>query len=318
MKISIFVSLLLIFISYAYIKLAERFNIVDKPNHRSSHTKNTIRGGGVLFFAALLIFYIFNEFQYTYFVIGTFLIALVSFIDDLKTLSSKVRLPFQFIAVFSILYQLGISLFPMYIIPLILIIGVGFINIYNFMDGVNGITGMYSISVLLGFYLLNSELNVVNNDLIIYSIISLLVFGYYNFRKRARFFAGDIGSISIAMVILFIGVSLIIESNSPLIIFSVVVYGADTMYTMLYRIFIKEKLSEAHRHHIYQKLVHVLRLSHLKVAFIYALLQLLISIIVYYNYNSDIKIQYGIMLFFIVLFSLLYYTIFKVVEKNSQ
>jgi UDP-N-acetylmuramyl pentapeptide phosphotransferase/UDP-N-acetylglucosamine-1-phosphate transferase len=318
MKISIFVSLLLIFISYAYIKLAERFNIVDKPNHRSSHTKNTIRGGGIIFFAALLIFYIFNEFQYTYFVVGTFLIAFISFVDDLKTLSSKVRLPFQFIAVFSILYQLGIGLFPMYLIPLILIIGVGFINIYNFMDGINGVTGMYSITVLIGFYLLNTEMNVVSDELIIYSIISLLVFGYYNFRKNARFFAGDIGSISIAMIILFIGISLIIAAKSPLIIFTVVVYGADTMYTMLYRIFIKEKLSEAHRHHIYQKLVNVLNLSHLKVSFMYSILQLIINIIIYYTYKSDIRVQYSIMLFFLLLFSVLYFTIFKVVKKNSH
>jgi UDP-N-acetylmuramyl pentapeptide phosphotransferase/UDP-N-acetylglucosamine-1-phosphate transferase len=318
MKISIFVTLILIFISYAYIKVAERFNIIDKPNHRSSHTKNTIRGGGILFFAALFIFYIFNEFQYTYFVIGTFLIAFISFIDDLKTLSSKVRLPFQFIAVFSMLYQVGIGFFPMYLIPLILIVGVGFINIYNFMDGINGITGMYSIAVLIGFYLLNAELNVVDNDLIIYSIISLLVFGYYNFRKKARFFAGDIGSITIAMIILFIGVSLIIETKSPLIIFTVVVYGADTMYTMLYRIFIKEKLSEAHRHHIYQKLVHVLKLPHLTVSLLYALLQLIVNIIIYHTYNSDVTIQYTIIIFFVALFSVLYFTVFRIVEKKSH
>lgn len=312
----IFVFLILILSSIIYLKVAIKFNIVDKPNHRSSHTKNTIRGGGILFLVALLIFYVFNEFQYTYFVVGTILIAVISFIDDLKTLSSKIRLPFQFIAVFSILYQIGIGLFPMYGIPIILIVGVGFINIYNFMDGINGITGLYSISILIGFYLLNSELNVVNNDLIIFSIVSLLVFGYYNFRKKARFFAGDVGSITIAMIILFIGISLIVASKSPLIIFMVVVYGADTLYTMLYRIYIKEKLSEAHRHHVYQKLVHVLHLSHLKVAALYALLQLIINIIIYNNYKADIKIQYGIMLFLTLFFTVGYFTVFKFTEKK--
>jgi UDP-N-acetylmuramyl pentapeptide phosphotransferase/UDP-N-acetylglucosamine-1-phosphate transferase len=312
------VSLILVIVSFLYLKLALKFNIIDKPNHRSSHTKNTIRGGGILFFASLFIFYIFNEFQYTYFVVGTFLIAFISFVDDLKTLSSNVRLPFQFIAVFSMLYQVEIGLFPMYLIPLILIGGVGFINIYNFMDGINGITGMYSIAVLIGFYLLNAELNVVDNDLIIYSIISLFVFGYYNFRKKARFFAGDVGSITIAMIILFIGISLIIETSSPLIIFTVVVYGADTMYTMLYRIFIKEKLSEAHRHHIYQKLVHVFKLPHLLVSLMYALLQLMINIIIYYTYKSDMTLQYIIMIFFVSLFSVLYFTVFRIVDKKSH
>jgi len=152
---------------------------------------------------------------------------------------------------------------------------------------------------LIGFYVLNTELNVVDNDLIIYSIISLLVFWYYNFRKKARFFAGDIGSITIAMIILFIGVSLIIKSNSPLIIFTVVVYGADTMYTILYWIFIKEKLSEVHRHHIYQKLVHVLKLPHLTVSLLYAFLQLMVNIIIYHRYNSDMTLQYTVMIFFV-------------------
>ncbi|TXD51447.1 hypothetical protein [Polaribacter sp. IC063] len=130
MKNLILVTLLLFLISYAYIKIAERFNIVDKPNQRSSHTKNTIRGGGILFLVALLIFFILDGFQYPYFVAGTFLIALISFIDDLKTLSSKIRLPFQFIAIFSIFYQAGIGSFPYYAIPFLLVLGVAFINIY--------------------------------------------------------------------------------------------------------------------------------------------------------------------------------------------
>ena len=318
MNILIVVTLVLVLISYGYIKIAERFNIIDKPNHRSSHTKNTIRGGGILFLVALLIFYAVSGFQYTYFVMGTFLIALISFIDDLKTLSSKIRLPFQFIAVFSVFYQVGISVFPVYLIPLLLVFGVGFINIYNFMDGINGITGLYSIAVLVGFYLINSELHVVNPDLISYSVLSLFVFGYYNFRKKARFFAGDIGSITIAMIILFIGVSLLIEIKSPLIVFSVVVYGADALYTMLYRIIIKEKLSEAHRHHIYQKLVHVQKWSHLKVSGMYAMLQLTVNISIYYNYDSEMSVQYGMMLFLVLFFSILYALVFKRIERQSR
>lgn len=318
MKIIILVTLLLLLISYVYILIAERFNIVDKPNHRSSHIQTTIRGGGVLFLAALVLFYVCNGFQYTYFVIGTFLIALISFIDDLKTLSSNIRLPFQFIAIFSVLYQLGITVLPIYLIPIVLVLGVAFINIYNFMDGINGITGLYSIAVLIGLYMINMNEHVVDPDLLRYSLISIGVFGYYNFRKKARFFAGDVGSITIAMILLFIGTSLMYETSSPLIIFSIVVYGADALHTMLYRIIIKEKLSEAHRHHIYQKLVHTKGCSHLKVSLMYAVLQLVVNIIIYYTYESELYIQYSIAFVFVLFFSFLYYFIFKYLERQAQ
>ncbi|TXD46059.1 hypothetical protein [Polaribacter sp. IC063] len=191
-------------------------------------------------------------------------------------------------------------------------------NIYNFMDGINGITGLYSIVVLFGFYLINSELNVVDANLILCTFLSLLVFGFYNFRKKARFFAGDIGSITIAMILFFIGVSLVIATKSPLILFSVVVYGADALHTLLYRIIIKENLTEAHRLHLYQKLVHVKKWSHLKVSGMYAMLQLSVSISIYYSYDAAMWIQYGMMLFFVFFFSLLYYVVFKRIERVSK
>lgn len=312
----IFVSLILSFISYLYLKVAEKLNIIDKPNHRSSHKNDTIRGGGILFLFSLLLFFIFNDFQYPYFIFGTVLIAIVSFVDDLKTLSSNLRLPFQFIAVSCVFYQLDLIFFPIYLMPLIIIIGVGFINVYNFMDGINGITGLYSISILIGFYLINNEINVVSNELIIYLFISLLVFGFYNFRKKARFFAGDIGSITIAMAILFLGLILVKESKSPLILFSIVVYGADTILTMFYRKYKKEKLSEAHRLHIYQKVVDVLKVSHLKVSISYFAIQLIVNLIIYFCFQLDIMIQITIMISLSIFFVLLYMYLFKYLDNR--
>jgi UDP-N-acetylmuramyl pentapeptide phosphotransferase/UDP-N-acetylglucosamine-1-phosphate transferase len=310
------ISIILIICSYLYLKIAVKFKIIDKPNYRSSHTKPTIRGGGILFLISLLLFYYLSGFEYTYFVFGTLLIGVVSFIDDLKTLSSLIRLPFQFIAIFFILYQFDLDLISLYFLPVILLLGVGFINVYNFMDGINGITGLYSISIFIGFYLINNDIHVINQDLIIFLVLSLLVFGYFNFRKKARFFAGDIGSITIAMCVFFIGFVLVKETSSPLILFSVVVYGTDAIYTMLYRLRIKEKLSEAHRHHIYQKLVHILKIPHLKVSSYYAIIQLLVNIIIYYSYNASLETQYLIILFFSISFTVLYFYIFKLIERK--
>ena len=132
---------------FFYYRIVGKLNIKDKPNHRSSHSRDTIRGGGILFFLALLFFYFLQDLQYPYFVVASALIYIISFVDYRKGLSSKIRLPFQFIAIFSMYYQLGISFSPVWLLPLLMIVGVLFINVYNFMDGINGITGLYSISV---------------------------------------------------------------------------------------------------------------------------------------------------------------------------
>jgi UDP-N-acetylmuramyl pentapeptide phosphotransferase/UDP-N-acetylglucosamine-1-phosphate transferase len=141
------------------------------------------------------------------------------------TLSAKIRFPFQFIAVFLVLYQVGVPLSPLYLSllsVLYVIIGIGTINMFNFMDGINGITGIYSLAVLSGLFFINANEHLVHDDLIIFPAISLLIFGFYNFRKKALFFAGDIGSIAIGVLIFFIGFLFTIKLSSPLILFVVI------------------------------------------------------------------------------------------------
>lgn len=311
MKIYILISIILAVLSFVYLKLAVKYKIIDKPNERSSHTKITVRGGGIIFPVAILLFFFFNNYQYPYFVLGVFLISIVSFLDDIYTLSSKVRFPFQFLVVFLILYQVGFSLSPYYLLVLYVIVGIGIINMFNFMDGINGITGIYSLAVLSGLFLINTNEHIVNEDLIIFSAISLLVFGFYNFRKKALFFAGDIGSIAIGVLIFFICFLFTIKLYSPLILLVVFVYGADTGFTFLYRkIFTNESVFDPHRHHIYQKLVDVKKMSHIKVSVIYAIVQLLMNIVLYYTYQLDFQTQFlilmGIISFFILIYILLF------------
>ncbi|WP_166385446.1 MraY family glycosyltransferase [Polaribacter sp. 11A2H] len=319
MEKNLIVLCILIVASFVYLKLASKFNIVDKPNERSSHTKVTIRGGGIIFPIAILLFFFMNDFQYPFFVLGLFLISFVSFLDDIYTLSSKVRFPFQIIAIFLILYQAAFPVFPLYYSIFCLLFGVAVINMFNFMDGINGITGMYSLVVLSGMYFINLNEAIVDTDLIVYSGLSLMVFGFYNFRKKALFFAGDIGSIAIGMLLFFIGFLFVIKLNSIIFLLLILVYGADTALTMLYRlIYTKESVLDPHRHHVYQKLVDVSKISHLKVSLGYGVLQLVVNFIILKSYKLEMSIQLIVFFGMIVLFIILYVYLFRVLAKKAK
>jgi len=308
----LFILVVIAIISFLYLKLAVKFKIIDKPNKRSSHTKITVRGGGIIFPIAILLFFFLNDYSYPYFTIGVVLIAIISFLDDIYTLSSKIRFPFQLLAVLLILLQISWPFSPLYLYLFYMLFGVGIVNMFNFMDGINGITGVYTISVLLGFYFINDIEDLVAADLIIYTLIALVVFGFYNFRKKALFFAGDIGSITIGVLVSFLLILFGYKLSSPLIFAFVIVYGGDALITLLYRkIFTKESVLEAHRHHIYQKLVDVKKLTHMQVAILYAVLQMLVNVIIYKSYQLDFKIQLFIFLGLMMVFFTLYIYLFK-------
>lgn len=298
----IIVFILLVALSFGYYKLADRFNIIDKPNHRSSHSQITIRGGGIIFYLALLIYFITSGFSYPYLFIGTTIIALVSFVDDLKPLPPSMRLPVQFIAAAMAIYQVS-SDFPILSLILLLIVGVGFINAYNFMDGINALTGIYSI-VIVGFLLFfnTTQINFVKGELLVYLLFSLVIFGFYNFRKKALFFSGDVGSISLAIVIFFLVYKFYVVTKAPVSLLLVAVYGVDSVLTIVRRIKMKEKLSEAHRHHLYQIIVDSKKLSHIETSLIYGFIQLLCCVVVYSTYTLAMSIQ--ILIVLIVLISL--------------
>jgi UDP-N-acetylmuramyl pentapeptide phosphotransferase/UDP-N-acetylglucosamine-1-phosphate transferase len=313
----LYILIILIFLSFVYLKLAVKFKIIDKPNQRSSHSNITIRGGGIIFSIAILLFSLFNNFQYHYFTLGVIIISIVSFLDDIYTLSSKIRFPFQFLSVCLVLFEVSTPV-NFYLI-IFLIIGVGLVNFFNFMDGINGITGLYSISVLLGFYFINGNEHIINADLIIYSLISLIVFGFYNFRSKALFFAGDIGSIAIGLLVFFLGMLFALKLGSPLILLLVIVYGADATLTLLYRkLYTTESIFDPHRHHIYQKLVHVCEISHMKVSSMYALIQIVINFIIYKTYILDLKFQLLIFVCLVMLFMLLYILVFQKIKRMVE
>lgn len=269
---------LLFLLEMAYFRVADRFNIIDKPNLRSSHTSITLRGGGIIFLMAVWLYAAFFGLTYPWFMLGLTLIGLVSFIDDIRSLPDSWRLVVQFVAMFLMFYQFGIlNLQDWWIVVIALILCVGIINAYNFMDGINGITGGYSIAVTAPLIYLNFKYDFINMPFLYVVGLSLLVFCFFNFRKKAKCFAGDVGSISMAFIVLFALGSLILKTENFAYIVFLAVYGADTFLTICHRIMLHENLGQAHRKHAFQLMANELKISHVKVSLFYMFLQLAIS-----------------------------------------
>ena len=277
----ILIFILLIIAELVYFRIADKFNIIDKPNERSSHTSIVLRGGGIIFLIGAWIWSAFFGFQYPWFLIGLTLVAGVSFIDDIHSLPDSVRLVAQFSAAAMAFFQLGILHWSMWwIVLLALIVYVGATNVINFMDGINGITAGYSLAVLVPLALVNMQETFVEQSLIITTILAALVFCIFNFRPKgkAKCFAGDVGSIGIAFIMLFLLGNIIIKTGDITWLIFLLVYGVDGCLTIIHRIMLHENLGEAHRKHAYQIMANELKIGHVKVTLLYMTIQLVISL----------------------------------------
>ena len=277
---------LLLVIELLYFRIADKFNIIDKPNERSSHTSVVLRGGGIIFLIGAWVWSLFYGFHYPWFLAGLTLVAGVSFIDDIRSLPDSLRLVVQFVATAMAFYQLDILHIELWwVVLLSLIVYVGITNVINFMDGINGITAGYSLAVLIPLMLLNKRDGFVESSLIEVSILSVLVFCLFNFRPKgkAKCFAGDVGSIGIAFILLFILGKEILLTEDITYLVLLVVYGVDACLTIVHRIMLHENLGEAHRKHAYQLMANELKIGHVKVASFYMILQLVLSLFFIYG-----------------------------------
>lgn len=274
------ITVLLFIIELVFFRVAKHYNIIDKPNDRSLHSNITIRGGGIIYWIAYFIGFIKYQFAYYYFFIGFTMLVLISLLDDILTLHSRYRLWIQIIAISCLCYQLNLqNMFDWWILFPLGIVGIGILNAYNFMDGVNGITGVYSLVMLSTFYYINQYIiTFLDAEFIVIIILSVLVFLFFNFRRQAICFGGDVGSIGIAYILLFLLTKLVLITNDIKYIFFFVIYGIDTIYTIIYRIKLKENIFEAHKLHFFQILVYKYNLTHLQVASIYAIIQMVLNI----------------------------------------
>ncbi|MBQ1990803.1 MAG: glycosyltransferase family 4 protein, partial [Rikenellaceae bacterium] len=257
------IAVILLVIELIYFRIADHFNIIDKPNLRSSHKHITLRGGGIIFLAAAWIYCLFFGLNYPWFMVGLTAICTVSFIDDIHSIPNRIRLLVHFAAMLLMFQQLGILTTENWwqIIPA-LILCTGIINAYNFMDGINGITGAYSISILVPLIIVNQQLNFIDNLFLWVALIGVMIFCIFNFRKRARCFAGDVGSVGIAFILVFALGALIISSGRLWYLIFLAVYGVDAILTICHRLMLHENIFEAHRKHVYQLMANELKIPH--------------------------------------------------------
>ncbi len=276
--------IVLLALELSYFKIADRFNIIDKPNERSSHKRVVLRGGGIIFLFGIWLWSLIFGFQYPLMLVGVTLAAGISFVDDIHSLPDSLRMVVQFVAMALMFYEVGILRADMWwIVILALIFCVGIVNAFNFMDGINGITGGYSLAVLIPLLTMNENMKLENGEgfidasLLWVMLLAVVVFCFFNFREKAKCFAGDVGSIGIAFILMYALGCLIVKTGDLTYFVFLVVYGVDTILTICHRIMLKEHLGQAHRKHCYQLMANEMKIPHTMVSLFYAVLQLAIS-----------------------------------------
>jgi len=301
--------IILLAFEIAYLQFAKRFGIVDKPHHQSSHTGEIIRGGGMIFYVAFALWSALNGFKWGGGLLGLTILAGVSYIDDIHSVNPKIRLICQFIAVLVMFDHSGLLRNSLHVIILLAIACVGAINIYNFMDGINGMTGGYSLVVSLALLYVNKYMvHFAPESLLVYVILSIIVFCLFNFRQQAKCFAGDVGSLSIGFIMVYFVLIVALRGHSMSWIAMLVVYGVDGGMTILHRILLRENLMKPHKKHAYQIMANELKIPHLVVSGIYMGLQAICCVwyIAYPGYWSFF-LQVGILSVMYLLFMKKYY-----------
>ena len=285
------IAVILVIAELIYFRIADKCNIIDKPNERSSHSTIVLRGGGIIFAISILVWYFWFMIkgegcmlEYLPLIVGMVLAAGVSFVDDIRSLPDSVRLVIQFAAMIMILYPVCMGNdFPLWqnliILVVALIVSVGGTNIFNFMDGINGITGGYSLAMVVPLYILNKRYAFMDESLLVVMGLSLLVFCFFNFRTKAKCFAGDVGSIGMALFLVFCLSRLMYVTGDVTWIVLYLIYSVDGVLTICHRIMLHENLGQAHRKHVFQLMANELKIPHVVVSTIYMALQLLVSLI---------------------------------------
>ena len=294
-----------------FLHYARRQALLDTPNVRSSHDVPTVRGGGILFtptFAVLLFLYFPAHYPA---IAALILAALISFLDDLYTLPVRYRLPAHFLSVTLLIYDTQAAWSPWaWLLALILI--TGWLNTFNFMDGINGISAVYAAVILASFFWVPLE-NHAARDAVFTAIpgmlMALLAFSWFNFRKKALCFAGDIGSVSLALILAW---ALLIHWYSPQSLYLLAfpaLYAVDSVMTILVRLWRGENIFEAHRTHLYQLLANEQGWDHRLIALLYGGLQFVINITVIFtisdlNFSTQLLIVTSIYLILCALYFL--------------
>ena len=313
------IAVLLLAAELIYFRIADKCNIIDKPNERSSHSTIVLRGGGIIFAISMVIWSLtpfpspmgegnttLGIVEYWPFVVGLVLVCGVSFVDDIHSLPDSLRMIVQIFSILLMFWSVGLysveslgfsvesQLWSVVLMAVVVVVAlffcVGATNIINFMDGINGITAACSLAMLIPLLIVDSlefrvdsQLKIgefIDSSYLIVAIIGVLVFSIFNFRPKgkAKCFAGDVGSIGIAFIILFALGRLMVATGDVSYIVFFLLYGVDGTMTIIHRIMLHEHLGEAHRKHAYQLMANELKMSHVAVSLLYMVIQLVISL----------------------------------------
>ena len=288
------IAVILVVAELVYFRIADKCNIIDKPNERSSHSTIVLRGGGIIFAISILVWMglqmVHGEWfmvkDYLPFMVGLLMVAGISFVDDIHSLPDSLRMAVQIVSILLMFWSIGLFGLDQswWMIALIVVIAlffcVGATNIINFMDGINGITAAYGFAMLLPIALLNHNMGFIDESYLIVAILGVIVFSIFNFRPKgkAKCFAGDVGSIGIAFIILFALGKLMLATQDVTYIIFFLVYGIDGSMTIFHRIMLHENLGQAHRKHVFQLMANELKMSHVVVSLLYMAMQLVVSL----------------------------------------
>ena len=291
--IYIFTLIFLLSLAFLYLKIADRFNIIDKPNERSSHTKVTIRGAGIIFYVASIIYFINNDFEYPWFFLGLTLLTYISFLDDIRGVHPTARLTVHLASVLLMFYEFGVFDYPWYYLVLAFIFTIGVINAYNFMDGINGMTAFCTL-VMGGLLLyVNTKINYIEQDFLTYTLLGVVVFGFFNFRKKAACFAGDVGPAVLSFMLLFALGKLILKTGDFTYILFLGVYGIEIGWSVARRVYQGYHIFEPHRTFLLHMLSNEVGHSSLLVSTVYGLVQLVLGASVIYIVQFDASVQWS-------------------------
>ncbi len=254
----------------ALIPILRRRNVLDRPNERSSHTRPTPRGGGIAPVGAVLLAWIALGLSGRVspavigVVLGTLLLAIVSWIDDLRGLSPMVRLLAQAVAV-----AMGLCALPAIRVPLAAWLGtpacivaagliwVWWVNLFNFMDGIDGIAGSEAAAIGAGLSLFAAIGSGVDPETallaaaILGAAIGFLVWNW----SPARIFLGDVGSTALGYLTGFLLLGLAARGDWKIALILPLYFLADATITLVRRLLRGERIWQAHREHFYQQAI---------------------------------------------------------------
>lgn len=309
--------IVLLALQVLFIKHASRFNLLDRSNVRSSHIIATPRGGGfVIPFSLILYAVVYGN--YDPFLLGLAMLSIVSFIDDFRGLANRWRIIAQFCSVVLLLLSVYNEVAQIWILLFLLIFSIGMINAVNFMDGINGMSVAFGMVFITTLIYLNNNIQFVDQELLIYAGMGVFSFAIFNFRAKALCFAGDVGSISLGFLLVYLSLLFYYTTANISVLAFWIVYGVDSVITIIYRLIKKENIFIAHRSHLYQYLANELNISHIKIATAYGLLQVLINSIVIYNFNVHVITDINLLLLLIISTGLVYLVIrTRVLKKIS-